>query len=84
MKEEDIYKRAFQTHSGQYEFKVMHFGLTNAHATFQSSMNYIFRSHLRLFILVFLDDILSFSKSSKEHLVHLCTASPSYENNNCF
>lgn len=69
--EGDELKTAFKTHSGLYEFKVIPFGLTNAPATFQGAMNIIFAALLRKCILIFMDDILVFSKTMKEHVQHL-------------
>ena len=66
---EDVPKTAFRTHKGLYEFKVLSFGLTNAPAVFQREMNKVF-GHLP-FVLVYLDDILVFSKSPEEHAEHL-------------
>ena len=71
LKPEDIEKYAFNTHLGQFQYKVLSFGLTNAPATFQSVMNTLLREHLGKYCLVYLDDVLIYSKTAGEHVQHL-------------
>src|ERR1041385_367100 len=63
---EDIPKMAFTTHYGLYKYTVMSFGLTNAPATFSRLMNSIYMEYLDKFVVVYLDDILIYSKSEEE------------------
>jgi hypothetical protein len=69
--ESDIPKTAFHTQYGLYEYTVMSFGLTNAPAYFMYLMNKMFMEYLYKFIVLFIDDILIFSKTKEEHEKHL-------------
>jgi len=71
IKEEDIEKTAFSTRYGHFEYVVMSFGLTNAPAVFMEVMNRMLHEYLDDFVVVFIDDILIYSKSEDEHERHL-------------
>jgi hypothetical protein len=70
IKEGDI-NTAFRTRYGHYEFTMVPFGLSNAIVIFICLMNGVFRNYLDKFVIVFLDDILIYSKSGEEHEQHL-------------
>ncbi|GJY90599.1 putative reverse transcriptase domain-containing protein [Tanacetum coccineum] len=69
--EEDIPKTAFRTRYGYYEFQVMPFGLTNTSVVFMDLMNRVCKPYLDKFVIVFINDILIYSKSKQEHEEHL-------------
>jgi len=66
VEEADQHKTAFQTHHGHFEYRVMPYGLTGAPATFQSVMNHVLSSLLRKCVVVFIDDIIIYSKTFEE------------------
>ena len=71
VKDVNVPKIAFRTRYGHYEFLVMPFGLTNAPAAFMDLMNRVFRPYVDQFVVVFIDDILVYSKDAQKHEQHL-------------
>src|SRR6266511_3970871 len=71
VRKKDRKKTAFKTRNGQYQFRVMPFGLCNAPATFQRLMNKILRPYIGKFVEVYLDDVIIHSRSKEEHIKHV-------------
>ena len=71
MKDVDVLKTAFRTRYGHYEFLIMPFGLTNAPVAFMDLMNRVFHPYLDQFVVVFIYDILVYSKDAQDHEQHL-------------
>ncbi|XP_058733135.1 uncharacterized protein LOC131604728 [Vicia villosa] len=84
VKEGDIQKTAFRTRYGHYEYAVMPFGVSNAPGVFMEYMNRIFHSYMDKFIVVFIDDILIYSKSEEDHTEHLRIALQVLKDNKLF
>ncbi|KAH0678933.1 hypothetical protein KY284_020018 [Solanum tuberosum] len=71
VRDNDILKTAFRTRYDHYEFVIMSFGLTNAPTAFMDFMNRVYKQYLDLFVIVFIDDILIYSRNEEEHASHL-------------
>ena len=84
VKEVDVPKTTFKTRYGHYEFLVMPFGLTNALAAFMDLMNRVFHPYLDQFVVVFIDDIVVYSKDAQEHEHHLMIVLQTLRENQLF
>ncbi|MBW0548584.1 hypothetical protein O181_088299 [Austropuccinia psidii MF-1] len=84
IKEGDEHLTCFRTKYGSFEYFVMPFGLTNAPASFQNLVNDIFQDLLDVYVVVYLDDIMVFSKSEEEHVTHVSTVLSRLRANNLF
>ncbi|MBW0553719.1 hypothetical protein O181_093434 [Austropuccinia psidii MF-1] len=84
IKEGDEHLTCFRTKYGSFEYLVMLFGLTNAPASFQNLINDIFQDLLDVFVMVYVDEIMVFSKSEEEHVTHVCTVLSRLRANNLF
>lgn len=84
IKDEHIHKSAFRCRYGHFEWVVVPFGLTNAPSQFSSMMNWLFRPFLDLFVIVYLDDIIVYSRSEEEHYEHLRQVLQVLEDNTLF
>ncbi len=71
IREGDEWKTAFNTHTGQFEYLVMPFGLSNSPAVFQALVNDVLRDMVDRFVFVYLDDILIFSQNERDHVQHV-------------
>jgi hypothetical protein len=84
IQEQDRHKTAFNTRTGKWEFCVLPFGLNNAPSTFQKMMNDILREYIGKFVLVYIDDILIFSRTEEEHREHVRLIFQKLQENNLF
>ncbi|MBW0515645.1 hypothetical protein O181_055360 [Austropuccinia psidii MF-1] len=84
IKEGDEHLTCFRTKYGSYEYLVMPFGLTNAPSSFQNLVNDILYHPLDIYVVVYLDDIMVFSKSEEEHVTHVSTVLSRLRANNLF
>ncbi|MBW0518950.1 hypothetical protein O181_058665 [Austropuccinia psidii MF-1] len=84
IKEGDKHLTCFTTECGSHEYLVMPFGITNAPSSFQNLVNYLFYDLLYIYFVIYLDDIMAFSKSEEEHVTHVSTVLSRLRDNNLF